>query len=176
MLILNEGVGKTSLIKSIVQHCEDIVHIDASLPTSSPVKKDSKKLRTSSRAYNKTKKIAETFASTRAYPPWWSDLEESSVLRRRKSGDGTVLERNLCFVDTPGYDSGTSLLEGMDLIIQYIEGQIKKTLNITSLDDAELLGLVGGSGGCQVDVVLYLLAHRKALRLDVLVANFYNSS
>ena len=56
-----------------------------------------------------TLQITEVYASTRAYPAWWSDLEESRVLRRRKSLGDSVLERNLCFVDTPGYGNKTSV-------------------------------------------------------------------
>lgn len=56
-----------------------------------------------------TSKITEVFASTKAYPAWWSDLEESRILRRRKSMGDSVLERNLCFVDTPGYGNKTSV-------------------------------------------------------------------
>ena len=103
----------------------------------------------------------EMFASTKAYPDWWTELEDSKVLRRRKSGDGTVLERNLCFIDTPGYDAGTSVLEGMENITRYIQSQMSKSLNAATLEDTDLLTLLGGSGGSQVDVVLYLVAHRK---------------
>lgn len=56
-----------------------------------------------------TSQITEIYASTRAYPAWWSDLEESRILRRRKSLGDSVLERNLCFVDTPGYGNKTSV-------------------------------------------------------------------
>jgi len=56
-----------------------------------------------------TSQITEVYASTRAYPAWWSDLEESRILRRRKSLGDSVLERNLCFVDTPGYGNKTSV-------------------------------------------------------------------
>jgi hypothetical protein len=56
-----------------------------------------------------TSQITEIYASTRAYPAWWSDLEESKILRRRKSMGDSVLERNLCFVDTPGYGNKNSV-------------------------------------------------------------------
>ncbi len=56
-----------------------------------------------------TSQITEVYASTKAYPAWWSDLEESRILRRRKSMGDSVLERNLCFVDTPGYGNKTSV-------------------------------------------------------------------
>lgn len=107
-------MGKTSLIKAIVQVCEDIVHVD---PLSAnaifiPETKERAsriKLRSGSADMQATSEITEVYASTRAYPAWWSDLEESRLLRRRKSMGDSVLERNLCFVDTPGYGSHTSV-------------------------------------------------------------------
>jgi hypothetical protein len=114
------GIGKTSLIKSIVQMCEDIVHVDPLSPSpasslQSPLphrrsSKSSKSSRWDNTNPNGTKQITEVYASTKPYPSWWSDLEESRVLRRRRKSMGdVVLERNLCFVDTPGYGSGTSV-------------------------------------------------------------------
>ena len=149
-----------------MQTCDDIVHTDASVPTNTRLA-DIKRSARKSATYNKTQLISETHASTKAYPTWWSDLEESKVLRRRRSGDGTVLERNICFVDTPGYDSGVSVLEGMEKVLRYIESQMAKTLDTQSADDSEILYLLGGGGGSQVDVVLYLLNHRKRFPVPV---------
>lgn len=112
-LIQYIGVGKTSLIKAIVQICEDIVHVDPLAPTPvsipEPKRRSSKSSKRGSVNMQTTTQITEVYASTRAYPPWWSDLEESRVLRRRKSMGDSVLERNLCFVDTPGYGKQTSV-------------------------------------------------------------------
>jgi len=107
------GVGKTSLIKAIVQTCEDIVHVDPLTTTPIQIlerRKSSKsKSRHGSADAQSTTQITEVYASTRAYPAWWSDLEESRILRRRKSMGDSVLERNLCFVDTPGFGNKTSV-------------------------------------------------------------------
>lgn len=72
-----------------------------------------------------------------------------------------MLERNLCFVDTPGYSYGTSMLESIDVIIRYIETQMRKTVTTSNMTDSELLNLLGGNGGSQVDLVLYLISNRK---------------
>lgn len=108
-------------------------------------------------AANPTSEITEVYASTKAYPLWWSDFEDSKILRRRKSSGDTVLERNVCFVDTPGYDSGTSMLESMESTLQYIEAQMAKNTSFSSMSDIDLLSMLGGGGGFQVDVVLYLI-------------------
>ncbi|KAK7538749.1 uncharacterized protein J3D65DRAFT_343483 [Phyllosticta citribraziliensis] len=154
------GVGKTSLIKSIVQQCEDIVHVDP-LTTTPPIIQapDPSKLKSRRKRQRGegTAHIVEVYASTRAYPPWWSDLEESRVLRRRKSMGDTVLERNLCFVDTPGFDAPKTSQVQMDNVVQYVESLLHKNASITSMSDGDLLGILSGNGGFQIDVVFYLL-------------------
>lgn len=100
------------MIKAIVQTCEDIVHVDplTATPMSPEHRRRSRTKSGSGRVDNQsTTQITEVFASTRAYPAWWSDLEDSRVLRRRKSMGDSVLERNLCFVDTPGYGNRSSV-------------------------------------------------------------------
>ncbi|KAI9817841.1 MAG: hypothetical protein M1827_000960 [Pycnora praestabilis] len=169
VLIAGEhGVGKTSLIKSIVQTCEDIVHVDplATSPPSLDVPK-SKKSRSKSTEVeaNKTKKITEVYASTKAYPPWWSEFEESKVLRRRRSMGDTVLERNLCFVDTPGFTTDVN----NEPVIAYVVAQLQRTASFHNLSDSDTLSLLGGSGGVFVDVIFYVFQDKvKFQDLDIL--------
>ena len=70
----------------------------------------------------------------------------------------TVLERNICFVDTPGYSHGMSRMESMDSILQYVEGQFSKPFADISRSQGDIVSLLSGSGGFQVDVVLYMIA------------------
>ncbi|KAI9806253.1 MAG: hypothetical protein M1825_006368 [Sarcosagium campestre] len=159
----DSGIGKTSLIKSIVQMCEEIVHVDPLAPTKPSLPRHSGKRSRSKGAGPDqrgagTKHIMEVLASTKPYPAWWSDLEESKVLRRRRSMDGTVLERNLCFVDTPGYRSTLSFTDSMDHVIRYVEAQFEKAASFAKMSDSDALSLLGGNGGTQVDVALYLIA------------------
>ncbi|KAI9873229.1 MAG: hypothetical protein M1830_000677 [Pleopsidium flavum] len=159
----DSGVGKTSLIKSIVQICEDIVHVDPLSPSSPTLSSPQTR-----KPIGKTpiidstpiKQITEVYASTKPYPSWWSEFEESKVLRRRKSMGDTVLERNLCFVDTPGYGGGMSLMEGVEQVIQYVEAQIARTTSTAQMNDADLVSLMSGNGGSQVDVVLYMISEK----------------
>jgi len=120
----DSGVGKTSLIKAIVQSCEHIVHVDPITPpmTSSTVLRSSPRQRgstgSSSGSGNRrlsrgaeagTSQITEIYASTKPYPEWWSEIDDFRVLQRRKRLGNSVLDRNICFVDTPGYGSGSSV-------------------------------------------------------------------
>lgn len=139
--------GKTSLIKSIVQLCEDIVHVDPLSPSSS--------LHTSQReSHLRHTAVSEIYASTKPYPGWWSNVEESRILRRRKSMGDSVLERNVCFVDT----SDSMKLEK---IISYIEQQLVNALSSVDQLSGEFSGMLSGRGSSQVDVILYLLRQGK---------------
>ncbi|RPB27713.1 HSP90-domain-containing protein [Terfezia boudieri ATCC MYA-4762] len=146
----DSGIGKSSLIKAIVQSCEDIVHVDPAAPPS---------------RHHIIHFLAEqrVYASTKPYPHWWSEHEDSKVLRRRKSSTAateTVLERNICFVDTPGYGSGTSFAECVEPVVRYVEQQMEKTAGILKMGDGDLLSLLSGAGTPQVDIVFYVILHR----------------
>ncbi|KAI9788295.1 MAG: hypothetical protein M1816_006980 [Peltula sp. TS41687] len=169
VLIVGEsGIGKTSLIKSIVQACEDIVHVDpiSSQPPVSP-KPDSKRTATSFSINPSTRHITEVFASTKPYPMWWSELDDSRVLRRRKSFGDCILERNICFVDTPGYpvDGGPSGIG--DIIVNYVETQLRRVTSRGDLTDGDLMNFLTGNGGPQVDVVFFLIPARKLTAPDL---------
>ena len=96
--------------------------------------------------------ITEIPASTRAYPAWWTELDESRVLRkrRRSSVNETVLERNVCFIDSQSDHS-------LQNVVQHVEGLFWRNQSFTSYSDSELLSIFSGNGGVQVDVVLYML-------------------
>lgn len=136
MVVGYNGTGKTSLIQSICRTCDDIVHVDPA----------------ATNTLNNGLPITETYASTRPYPPWWTDFEGRRMLLRRKSvGDG-VLERNVCFVDTPGVDDETSVQH----ILRYFNGTLQRTANLEKMTDSELIYLLGGDGGVQIDAVLWV--------------------
>ncbi|KAK1780350.1 Septin-domain-containing protein [Copromyces sp. CBS 386.78] len=169
----DSGVGKTSLIKAIVQSCEHIVHVDPITPSPmspQPSLKGSVTLkgketkggsRSSSRRQSSdgTRQITEVYASTKPYPQWWSEIDDLNVLKRRKSMEDTVLDRNICFVDTPGYGSGSSSMDTITPVVQYIESQMQR-MNVNALNDGDMLNMLGGEGGVQIDVVFYLVSTR----------------
>ena len=102
-----------------------------------------------------TQHITEVFASTKPYPSWWSEIEEHRVFRKHKSMGDAVLERNVCFVDTPGFSRETSATE---LVLQYIEDQLSKTFSSTSMTERDIVSMLSGYGGTQVDLVLYMIS------------------
>lgn len=156
------GVGKSSLVKAMLQHCDDIVHVDT--PVSAPAMSSSSRAsRSKARGkHAETTTPTETFASTRPYPAWWSDSEDDGISHRRKSSEDVVLERNICLVDTPA--SRVSSSSASDQTIQYIERQLHKNTPITAMSEADLLNFFSANGGAQVDLVLYMLSHGRLPR------------
>ncbi|KAK1821887.1 hypothetical protein LTR12_003583 [Friedmanniomyces endolithicus] len=145
MVVGQQGVGKTSLIQSIMRSCEDIVHVD-------PISGSHLSLPRRGGDYSLCPNITEVNASTRPYPSWWTDFESRRMLHRRKSiGDG-VLERNLCFVDTPALDDEGNVRQ----ILQYFLGAMQRTASLEKMTDSELINVLSGEGGVQIDVVLWV--------------------
>jgi hypothetical protein len=83
-------------------------------------------------------------------------MEDGRVLRRRKSMGETVLERNICFIDSPGLDSGSTINLEQQPLIRYLETLFHRNVTITERGNSDLLGVLSGAGGGQIDVVLYL--------------------
>lgn len=145
------------MIKSIVQACDDIVHVDP-VESSSSLEYG----RPHSRANFKKSDaatISEIHASTKPYPPWWSDLEDSRILKRRKNSGEVVLERNLCFVDTSASrnDKGQPD-QTTEVIIQYMKQQLSRAIASVSHPSSDLQNMLGGNGGSQVDLILYIIS------------------
>jgi hypothetical protein len=153
-----------------VQLCEDIVHVDPlspSYPKIEALQPKRHKGKAVSQEANSTKSITEIYASTRPYPSWWSDFEESKLLRRRKSLGDSVLERNLCFVDCPGCKTQGSGSDGLEPIIQYMESQLNRALLAISSADSDLVSLLSGNGGWQVDAMFYLISESESIPLSI---------
>lgn len=152
LLAGNSGVGKTSLLKAIVQTCGHIVHVDPISPPSELMAASSR------REWISTSAISEVHASTRPYPDWWQELDTPSVPHRRNSRGDSVLERNICFVDTPGYGRESSVMETIMSCVDYVESHLGKVAS-NELSDSALMNMLGGDGGYQVDACLYLISH-----------------
>jgi len=86
----------------------------------------------------------------------------------------SVLERNLCFVDTPGYGNKTSVgsldddqlqanelkcLECITPVVDYVESHFKKATSLDNTSESEMINMLSGNGGTQVDLVLYVIRH-----------------
>ncbi|KAF3922055.1 Septin-7 [Dactylellina cionopaga] len=156
----DSGIGKTTLIKSIIQANEDIVHVDPWVYTTPDSSVTSSFYGGKDNTSGSTNTLTEIYGSTKPYPTWWSDFEDSRVLRRRKSMGETVLERNVCFVDTPGYGAGTSYSECIEPVVKYVERQLERITSIIDGNEGDLLSFLTGNGSPQIDVVLYVILHR----------------
>ncbi|KAK2807553.1 hypothetical protein FQN50_005421 [Emmonsiellopsis sp. PD_5] len=163
------GSGKTSLIKSVVQIFEDIVHVDPLCRNSSHIDRQKAGKSRHKKGYQprsapEPTSITEIYASTKPYPSWWSDLEDSRVLRRRKSTGDIVLERNLCFVDTTNGTMGPA--DHIERIVQYLSQQFRRATTAMDSANSDIQGLLSGNGGSQVDAILYLISE-KTITTDI---------
>lgn len=160
-----KGVGKTSLIRAIVRQCEDIVQVDPLATTPSyAISKAARKSRT--RKSGSSSQVTEIMASTKTYPQWWTgSVKENSFSRRRRSSGESVLERNICFIDTPGFEVGDDHQPGLSVtgeplgsVVDYVEEQLWRTETLADINDSERLNMISGRGAFLVDVVLFLFS------------------
>ena len=144
MVVGRQGVGKTSLVRSIFRTCQDIVHVDHTPGTTA-----------STSLPDCGEDITENYASTRAYPSWWKDYFEScKMLPRRKGSSGRdgILKRNVCLVDTPGLDEARKTKD----VLNYLDSSLRRVANVENMTEMELIGLLSGEGGSQIDAVLWV--------------------
>lgn len=92
------------------------------------------------------------------------------MLRRRKSTGDIVLERNICFVDTP---AGPWSRQGhADAIVQYIQQQLVRAMAAPDSSILDFQNMLAGNGGSQVDAILYLISEGMLLRPHKLVYSY----
>ncbi|KAF4466749.1 hypothetical protein FALBO_6390 [Fusarium albosuccineum] len=147
MVAGQSGIGKTSLIKTLAQRCEHIVHMD-------PIE------------HSRTVHATETYASSRPQPWWRSDSDLTVATRRRLSAistTGDILDRNVCFVESPGHQRGAS---GPWRDLQYVESHLASLMS-KPIADSDLFTLVNSGGVPVVDALLYLIPHSGLAREDV---------
>jgi hypothetical protein len=102
-------------------------------------------------------------------------MEESRQLRRRKSSLDVVLERNICFVDTPGFARGSAEKDDIDRVVEYVESLLYQMSSVTTMEDSDVLGVISGSGGVAIDLVLYLLPPSKSGSLTAMSSELMHS-
>lgn len=148
MVVGPKRVGKTSFIHGLFRSSEHIVHMDQvtpSIPSHSS-------FATASSHYMPTTMLNEIGASTRPYPSWWTDIESRHLHHRRMSLGEAVLERNLTFIDTPGLESDDQIQQ----VLNHVRLTLRRAAHLESMSDSELVSLLSGDGGIQLDAVVYL--------------------
>ncbi|KAK1509960.1 heat shock protein [Colletotrichum tamarilloi] len=152
------GVGKTALIRTITQSCSHIVHIDPTVPVAMASKGflPANTMPNSPPISQGTFQITETLASTKPYPSWWKDSAFSSPTPGPIQLEDTILDRNICLVDTPGYQETCRPTDTMGQVSQYVESYLQKS-RLDGLEDPDVLKTISGSGGLLVDAVLYMI-------------------
>lgn len=127
------ATGKTSIIRSIAQCCEHIVHLDSvNTHFNGPV--------------------LEIYASTRPYQ-WWQNPDYPETLRLRRSSTSVeeILDRNLSFLDfTP--QGSVNVSHAVDFLESSLIPILQKRMA-----DADLISLLSNGSQQIVDAVLYML-------------------
>lgn len=118
-------------------------------------------------------RISEIHASTMARPQWWDSHDgEGPGEPHHSSFVDTILDSNICFVDTPGHECSKvrflthgnfdvvidqwQISDAISLSHEYIESHLRPHLS-SSVEDSDMLRMLGGSGGSLVSAVLYLI-------------------
>ncbi|KAK2032784.1 hypothetical protein LX32DRAFT_611214 [Colletotrichum zoysiae] len=159
LLAGRSGLGKTALIRAITQSCSHIVHVDPTMPVAmaSAGLLPANTLPNDPPILQGTFQITETFASTKPYPPWWKESLQPSCVSGTGSVDDTILDRNICLVDTPGYQETCRPVDTVGQVSQYVESHLQKN-RLDGMEDPDVLKAISGSGGLLVDAVLYTIA------------------
>lgn len=56
-------------------------------------------------------------------------------------------------------------------VVQYVESHFRR-MSSNSLADGDMLNMLGGDGGVQVDVVLYMISHRECAALPSIESTY----
>ncbi|PNH67088.1 hypothetical protein VD0002_g2504 [Verticillium dahliae] len=150
------GIGKSSLIRAIIQSCEHITHVDPPAECTSRHRMgysiDSvDRHQTADRS---RLSISETFASTKPYPAWWNLVDDVSLSPRRQSLGDSVLDRNICFVDTTGYNTTNDSIVAETS--HYIDQHLRRSM-MSGLDESNVLSTISNGGGVLVDAVIFMI-------------------
>lgn len=73
--------------------------------------------------------------------------------------DDIVLERNLCFVDTPA--TSINRAEQTDAILHYVHQQLYRAIAAFDSPNGDFQNMLAGNGGSQVDAIIYLISQGK---------------
>lgn len=68
-----------------------------------------------------------------------------------------VLERNICFVDTP--TASLSRTEQTEIIIYYMRQQLVRAIGALDSSNVDFQNMLAGNGGSQVDAIIYLISN-----------------
>lgn len=62
-------------------------------------------------------------------------------------------------VDTTGLKSANSAYD-LEPLTTYLQTSARRNIDLGSMSDSDLLSVLSGTGGCEVDLILYLISRR----------------
>ena len=72
-----------------------------------------------------------------------------------------VLERNLCFVDTP--TTSLTRTEQTEVIIYYMRQQLGRAIGALDSSNVDFQNMLAGNGGSKVDAIIFLISQGECL-------------
>lgn len=180
------GIGKSQLIKALTQTHADFVHVDEwerlsgynhGLQEATASTKprplfwlvDNNVSETNHPA-GFSSSCSSSLFSTSAFSSSIASNSSSGTMRRQSivqsssSSQDSILDRNICFVDSTGYGQGSTSDDCMDTVIQYLEDKFHETANLINIANAQALNLLASSSSLadspHVDVCFYLILNR----------------
>ena len=78
-------------------------------------------------------------------------------------------------MDTPGFARGLAEKDDMDRVVEYVESLLYQMSSVTTMEDSDVLSVIGGSGGVAIDLILYLLPPSKSGSLAAMGSGLINS-
>ncbi|TDZ28087.1 Septin-9 [Colletotrichum trifolii] len=139
--------------------CPHIVHVDPTVPVamvSAGLLPSATSLPESISIAQGTFQITETLASTKPLPPWWRDTTSENQAPITIDPGDVVIDRNICLVDTPGYQESCRPTDTASQVAHYVESHLQRS-RLDGLDEDDVLRTVSEGGGLLVDAVLYVL-------------------
>lgn len=160
------SVGKTSLIDSLASTCDSIVHVDPEV--SADFNDHDASLDPQVKSL-----VTEITASTKPLPSFRQAASTADVDTPRRqslvdsevSSKDNALDRNVCFVDSPGFDTSDSLSSCMETVINYLEEKFRRTADLVNISQQkQAVNLISSASSLSefthVDAILYLISDR----------------
>jgi hypothetical protein len=58
-------------------------------------------------------------------------------------------------------------LETITSVVEYIQSHLQKAVSTQDMSDSEMISMLGGNGGSQVDLVFYVFAQSRSVSMPV---------
>jgi GTP-binding protein EngB required for normal cell division len=165
----DSGVGKSELIRALTDVCPDIVYVEDG-QSLIPIGKDGiVEIQASSKPcplYCLPQIDGSSCSSGSAIEGGGRNSRRASILMLgSQAADESALDRNVCFVDTPGYGLSQDSASAMDSVESYLEAGFRRAAEVVNVANPTVaLGVLTNATSLKefthVDACLYMVLNR----------------